>query len=432
MRNITSYLNDKLKSSEHTVYNKSDPKMNIIVSRARTSVMDSDYWTVETIRESPNLGDISVAPRRYKPYGPPNRIYEIHVDNGIVGTSIREYPDRLKEGWKEQFILGSGSSVAIGFNGNWEAYRKRWRLITEECPWIFWVDENNILWRQHWDDESTKSELAYNVTSVKAIRAWKNKFFLERDQGIVVAYILKDGSIWYRSYSQQLNGNYAWEEARQLLGFHGGAISLNMFITNDYRMGFTIESSEGEIYWYLTKRNWAGMAIETDKITISPYQLSTEFIPLTYLNVFIETEKISISPTSINVSRLFANTYNEITGVSNIPDENGDWGWIIEFSTLNKIPNLTLDKIKIIDEETPAFILIDRVEAISERTYRLYLSSLVVETGLHNILGNVSIVISDSLNEAGYTYLEFSDSFKPVNQVWVDIPLPEVEKAWNE
>ena len=67
MRNITSYLNEKLKSTQQTPANKADPKMSVKVSRARTTVMDSDYWTVEAIRTG-LIGDISLAARRRVPY----------------------------------------------------------------------------------------------------------------------------------------------------------------------------------------------------------------------------------------------------------------------------------------------------------------------------------------------------------------------------
>ena len=97
MRSVNSLMEEKLKSDQQTPANKAAPQMSIQVSRARSTIMDSDYWTVETIRQKTGLGDVSVAPRRYKPYGRPNRIYEIHVDNGVVGTSIREYPDTFKE-----------------------------------------------------------------------------------------------------------------------------------------------------------------------------------------------------------------------------------------------------------------------------------------------------------------------------------------------
>ena len=79
MRSVTPHLNEKLTSTQQTPANKADPKMSIRVSRARTTVMDSDYWTVETIRTADNLGDISLAARRRVPYGSPDSIYEIHI-----------------------------------------------------------------------------------------------------------------------------------------------------------------------------------------------------------------------------------------------------------------------------------------------------------------------------------------------------------------
>ena len=128
MRQIGPDLLLKLNSNEQTSANKSEPKMSVQVSRARTTVMDSTYWTVETIRTKSGLGDISLAPRRLKSYGRPDRIYEIHVDDGVVSTAIREYPDLLKDGWQHQCELGPGYAVAVAFDGDWELWRKKWRL----------------------------------------------------------------------------------------------------------------------------------------------------------------------------------------------------------------------------------------------------------------------------------------------------------------
>ena len=177
------------------------------------------------------------------------------MDNGIVRTAIREYPDKLKERWKDQFVLGEGSSVAIAFNGDWESYRKNWNLVTGEKPWIFWVDNSNVLWRQHWDDETTKAELATGVVYVRAIRAWKNRVFPLQDQGIVVGYIKTDGTVCYRNYCYQADGNYAWEYEKNVSDFTGSALSLNLFITNDYRMGFVIEDTVGQVHWLIDRKS---------------------------------------------------------------------------------------------------------------------------------------------------------------------------------
>ncbi len=309
MRHTTTSLNEKLKSSQQTPANKADPKMSIQVSRAKVTVMDSDYWTVETIREKTNLGDIGVAPRRFTPYGQPNRIYEIHVDNGTIGTSIREYPDTFKDGWKNQFTLGTGSSVALAFDGNWQRYRSAWRLVTEEKPWIFWVDSGGDLWRQLWDDASTLSRLDSNVTYVRAIRAWRNLYSSELDQGIVVAYIKTDGTVWYRNYCRQADGTTTWEVARQIPSV-SNAVHLNLFLTNDYRVGFCIEKSSKEIQWIITQRNWAGMALIPENIQASLVLTEIKLIPIAYsnqnimerINSSIKFNKVNFCPTDVIIN----------------------------------------------------------------------------------------------------------------------------------
>lgn len=309
MRHTTTSLNEKLKSNQQTPANKADPKMSIQVSRARMTVMDSDYWTVETIREKVNLGDIGVAPRRFTPYGQPNRIYEIHVDNGTIGTSIREYPDTFKDGWKDQFTLGAGSSVALAFDGNWQRYRSAWRLVTEEKPWIFWVDSDGALWRQLWDDASTLSQLDSSITYVRAIRAWRNLYSSELDQGIVVGYIKTDGTVWYRNYSRQADGSVTWEVARQIPSI-SNAVHLNLFLTNDYRVGFCIEKSSKEIQWIITQRNWAGMALIPENIQASLVLNEIKLIPIAYseqhvlerINSSIKFNKINFCPMDVMIN----------------------------------------------------------------------------------------------------------------------------------
>ncbi|GEM_PF-1522342 len=293
MREIPAELLNKLMSQHQTKANNSDPRMSVTIARAKTTVMDTSYFTTETIRSKSGLGDISLAGRRLKAFGPPDRIYEIHVDTGLVRTAIREYPDKLKDGWKDQFELGLGSAVAIAFDGNWVRYRKLWRLITSEKPFIFWVDNLGNLWSQYWDDVSTKFQLASDVTKVKAIRAWKNASYIDKDQGIVVGFIKSDGTLNYRSYCQQFDGTYSWENEQLVTEFVGIGVSLNLFITNDYRMGFVIENSLGSVQWFITQRNWAGMASPDEYLKSSIKDIKFEVLPLTHLNFKLDDENIN-------------------------------------------------------------------------------------------------------------------------------------------
>lgn len=315
MRNLPQPVIDKLNSKHQTTYNNSNMNMDVYVARAKNTVDDGTYWTVETIRETSGLGDVSVAPRRFRAYGSPNRIYEIHVHNGEVKTSIREYPDRLKDGWQDQFSLGTGSSVAIAFNGEWQRYRKSFRLVTEEKPYVAWVDGNGDLWVQKWDEHDTKFQLSSSVSKVKMIRAWKNTAIHYLDQGIVVAYIKTDGKVYYRNYCIQEDYTEVWECEKELTDFTGTAVNVNMFITNDYRMGFVIEDSLGQVHWLVTPRNWGGMASPAERIATSITDVTFEVTPITYHDTYSnEHIETGIADVWFNVAEPI---YPEVLSINN-------------------------------------------------------------------------------------------------------------------
>lgn len=437
MRYLPQSVLEKLNSKHQTTYNKSNMNMEVVVARARAEVVDYAYWTVETIRETSGLGDISLAPRRFKAHGSPNRIYEIHVHNGEVKTSIREYPDRLKDGWVPQFSLGPGSNVAIAFDGHWERFRKRWRLITGEKPWLFWVDGNNVLWRQHWDDAGTKQQLATGVKYVKAIRAWKNLNVANKDQGIVVGYIKTDGKVYYRSYCQLLDLSYVWELERQVTEFTGTALSLNLFITNDYRMGFVVEDSSSDIYWYITDRDWAGMAIAPDKLTVAPVELSVDFIPIQYHDRFAPDETLSVAPAEIAVDFICAGTHNGFIEIYNEPitalneelEEVEDWGKVFTFTTHHRLYNITAGDFELIGEYASYFP--DTITEIADRKYRLTFEGT---NNFNNAGGTPTLRYNQgqTANGVGAFYDVFEKQFDAVNLVPIDVPLPEVEVIFNE
>lgn len=326
MKPLSPQLLQKLKESLQTTGNNANPHLSVLVSRAKSTVQDADYWTVETIREMDGLGDISVAPRRFKAYGSPNRLYGIHVHNGEVKTLIREYPDKLKQGWVNQFSAGNGSSVAMAFNGYWERYRKFWRLVTDEAPYISWVDTANDLWTQLWDNELTRVKLSTNVSKVRMIRAWKNTVTQYLDQGVVVAYIKTDGKVYYRNYCIQEDSTEAWEFEKELVGFTGIAVNLNLFITNDYRMGFIIEDNLGQIHWLITTRNWGGMASPAENIMAGIKDITFDVIPIAYHDMSeVENIDTSISDIWFNVAEPI---YPTILSVTN----DDQWTIRLQFS----------------------------------------------------------------------------------------------------
>ena len=432
MKNIPEDLSNKIKTPLQTPANNADPKMSVTVVRAKDTIMDNTYWTTEVIRTGMDLGDVSVAPRRFTTNGTPNRIYEIHVDNGIVGTAIREYPDKMKQGWQNQFSLGPGSKVAIAFDGEWHRHRKLWRLVTHEKPWIFWVDNVGDLYTQHWDNEDTRLKLAENVVYCRALRGWKNLNVADKDQGIIIGYIKADGKVYYRNYCQMLDLSYVWEVERQVVEFTGDAVSLNLFLTNDYRMGFVIEDNVNDIYWYITDRDWAGMAIAPEFIQAS-VSGSIELIPIEKISTY-NTEYIEAS-VSGEIAFLYAMADNDFRMAENFSitmlDEEGEeyqnWGFGIRVTTDHDMSALDYADFSLTDGNSTAFA-ITGITKTDKREYE-------IETAdFNNAVGDLTLSFStgNTKGEAGQDMDPFSITFTPTNLVPMFIPLPEVEVIWNE
>lgn len=422
MRIISPSLLNKLTDNNQTTYNNSDPRMNISLARARSSVMDSSYFTVETIRTKAGIGDISIGLQRLNPYGPPNAIYEIHIDNGIAKTSIRKYPDKRKEGWKDQFEVGPASSVAICFDGRWIINSKRqWQIVTKEKPYIFYIKPDNNLFVRLWDNEE-EFLLGENIKKVKAIRGWKSTIVGTDDHGIIAAYIKNDGKVYYRNLCEQEDGRLVWELERQIVEFSGIAVNLNLFITNDYRTGIIIEDNNGKITWFITSRNWAGMAIAADTI-LARSDLRVKFIETTKYYTFNE-ERIVVN-SNLEATFLYASGFNEFVDIENIDDGSGNYGKFVRFNTRYGLKNVNIDDFLLIDSNGRTFVGVNK-----EKEGDLYIAEFM---NFNNARGEVQLVFKGiyATNDAGYKYEEFVGSFTPINLAPVETPAPEVTAIYN-
>lgn len=281
MRNVDPVLSNKLNSQYQTKFDNSDPKMEVIIARARASVSDSTYFTIEKIRQKEGLSDVAVGARRLRPYGPPDKLYCIHLDNGIARTMHREYPDKLKAGWKNDFDIGNAKGVAITFDGRWNLTpRKTWGLKTDLLPWLFWIDASDNLQCRLWS-EGPVFQLAANVSKIDSIRGWvPAQAGHTDDQGIIVAYVKNDGKIYYRNYCLQDDGLTIWETEQEVVELGAGNTGIRLFRTNDFRVGF-ISSCPTQNKMVLTHRNWGGMSIPAESLraTILP---EIEFIPIEF------------------------------------------------------------------------------------------------------------------------------------------------------
>lgn len=401
--------------------------MKLTLARARTPVMNNTYFTVETVREKEGLSDIAVAARRLKNFGPPDRLYEIHIDQGLAKTSIKEYPDKLKAGWRHQFNVSEAKSVSITFDGRWNLNNKgHWNQVTHQKPYIFWVDLQGKLYVQLWDEVDTKRELASNITKVASLRGWKNANIGTHDQGVICGYIKEDGRVYYRNFCEQPDGSFIWEVERELPSNTGNALNLSLFLTNDYRVGFVVENTQGKISWHITTRNWASMAIKPDTVFASPGKVVVDLIPVSY-NKKIASETLTVNIDEVDVQLLYTKTDNQFITIENIPDEEEDWGKILIFEVKNELYNLSTIDFELVDIFNRTYYP-DSIETIGSKRYKLIFDNF----NDVDKKGTLKFRSLAATNGVGDIYEPFEMVFSPKNLVPTSLPLPEVEAIWNE
>jgi hypothetical protein len=312
MRPIPETIQQRINKKIQSFYENANPQMDVLLRRARSGLTGTDLFYVLTIREDHELKDLdalSIALERSDVEKGPHKAWNIYVKNGIAKVATQTLPMRVRKEWVDVLTIGPAVEVDITFDGQWIRDKKgRWNLITEGPPWIFWTTPEGQLYGQHWDNDEPLL-LAEGVGKIAALRGWKNTYMWDYDQGIICCYI-KDGAVYYRNYCRQPPDQPAlWEIERLITEFPTPAQNVSLFRTNDYRTGFLCESN-GQIYWALTGRDWAGMSVPVDTVWAPLISIGASLLEITEVKTETyntESELISHSVHSIGLLNIFEN-----------------------------------------------------------------------------------------------------------------------------
>lgn len=108
----------------------------------------------------------------------------------------------------------TAEKAAIEFTAHWQLNGTRYRYLTDEEPCIFWIDNNDTLWFQEFDDEESRTQLATTVETLSTTVGYANSTGL--DQGLIIAYVKTDGNCYYRNYTKD-TGSYVWSGETRIL-----------------------------------------------------------------------------------------------------------------------------------------------------------------------------------------------------------------------
>lgn len=220
-------------------------------------------------------------------------IYAICIDDGICIVKKCQYQDTPGAAWIGEATLGNAIDAAIEFNGLWDLTYQPYIFNTDESPWVAILRPNNEVYVKRLDDTTTEQLLAVDAIAIAMIRGWDNTWDPGTDQGLVVGYVKSNGTVYYRAYCRQSDNSFMWEAEYQLSQFIGTAIDINLFKTNDFRIGFNVLANTGITYTYITKRNWPGMSVPPEYVTADVIGLTASITPIKYTDTEMKDEYVT-------------------------------------------------------------------------------------------------------------------------------------------
>lgn len=371
----------------------------------------------KTIKEAASLGRSAIAAETNA--DGMLRLHMAHIDAGVLKWSTSSNVTSTPISWQVQdTIAAEAIYCTIEFNGYWYKQSEgKIRFMTTGQPLILWVDSLNKLYAK-WMDGGVVFQLAQDVIKVDSVRGWRSIENRGEDQGIVIVYIKTDGTVWYQSYTEQPDGSFMWEAETQIIEIPAPCSYIHVFRANDYRLGVIAENLNN-IHWFLTKRNWSGMSIGAERITVNT-TLTVELKKINFYNTY-NTENITVDLIMHPAKLLYTLADNRF---KNIINENS---YTIKATTQNGMTEVTAADFKVTDSADVEYSIIS-IEKNDEYLYTL------ITTDFNNAVGDMTVSFLGSgttLGAIGQIMNPFSKSFEPTGLIPSNIPPPAIQLIYN-
>ena len=427
MRDIPYDMKEKLQSRIQTRATGAQPKLSLWISRKTTQLTDSVFLESADVAEG-DITDCSVAVRHMKFGSSSDLVFIAYVQNGRARiTSSPLYTEMSRHTWTDCGFAQSAEAVAIAFDGTMPRNtRGQYEFVTEEVPWIFWVQEGAVYGKKL--DGPVVKLAENNATRVSAVRAmWSDVPGF--DFGLVLFMII-NGTIHYR----QLIGG-VWSDAEPVpasalpSGKQWTKISAQR--TWDYRVALQLLADDGSFCEVFTQYGGIGSKnaehIEVRDVTSSGALTAVDSVSAA------EDEHIGVSAVS---GPLYGGLYSlktpTMVSAYNINDGTGDYGKkaVFVFDVHLKSAEVSAHYAAFTIADSYGTVYIASSAALSEDGKSVELTF----TDFNNAYGQctaryaagaVSSMADTAVPTTGKTFI-------PENLVPVNIPFPEVYSIWNE
>lgn len=332
MRTIPSSLDSKFKKLVQAESTKAAPAVDLWISRPVVPLVNDYFLEQQAIGNGNNVTalDIAVANPRHRRQS--TKIYIAAVENGrakVVSSPFRQAMETHV--WTDSGFSERAEDVALAFDATMKNdTRGRSEFVTDELPWVFWVNSGALYGQQLGSNEILTLAEA-NCTKCTAIRA-AGSALGGFDYGLCLFFLL-NGEIYVR---QRMNGE--WMDAEPV-SFGPGVVWRDIAASRswDYRVVLQAMATDGTVYELFTQYMGIGQR-SAEHIELRNATASGNLTEIGKTDVF-NAEHIEVA--NVDAGALYGGLYSmdlpSFRSAKNVPvdalDEEGvayqDWGKVV-------------------------------------------------------------------------------------------------------
>lgn len=248
MRTIPSSLDSKFKKLVQAESTKAAPAVDLWISRPVVPLVNDYFLEQQAIGNGNSVTalDIAVAHPRHRRQS--TKIYIATVENGVAKVVSSPFRQAMETHvWTDSGFSERAEDVALAFDATMKNdTRGRSEFVTDELPWVFWVNSGALYGQQLGSNEILTLAEA-NCTKCTAIRA-AGSALGGFDYGLCLFFLL-NGEIYIR---QRMGGE--WMDAEPV-NFGPDVVWTDIAASRswDYRIVLQAMASDGTVYELFTQ-----------------------------------------------------------------------------------------------------------------------------------------------------------------------------------
>ena len=418
MRTMTPSLAAKFKQPVQAESTKAAPAVDLWISRPVVPLVNDYFLEQQAIGNGNNVTalDIAVAHPRHRRQS--TEIYIATVENGVAKVVSSPFRQAMETHvWTDSGFSERAEDVAVAFDAVMKNdTRGRSEFVTDELPWVFWVNSGALYGQQLGSNEILTLAEA-NCTRCTAIRAAGNALG-GFDYGLCLFFLLS-GEIYIR---QRIGGE--WMDAEPV-NFGPGVTWKDIVASRswDYRVILKAMASDGTVYELFTQYMGIGQR-SVEHIDVKP-NIRGKLAQMEYYDS-AEVEHLDLAVTAAG-AMIYGHSSMPVYA-ANEDNGEGNFGFVVTVVMDYPVTNVeaNVEAFALRDSSGMVFTVVEISASEDGKTITLG------ATDFNSAQGELTLTYTPGTVQSPAILMEaWSITFKPIGLVAPTAEPPVPVELWN-